>query len=91
MELPIKLCLLGIAVGDIDQAIYAFANRYSKYLSELTQNKKFQNFRISKNHRCHESIEAYSLQLLGISCRGLIDIDLIKMIIMKRNHLHFFQ
>lgn len=27
--------LLGIAVGDIDQAIYAFANRYSKYLSEL--------------------------------------------------------
>ena len=56
------------------QAIYAFANRYSKYLSELTQNKKFQNFRISKNHRCHESIEAYSLQLLGISQKkGLYD------------------
>ncbi|RGS14746.1 UvrD-helicase domain-containing protein [Blautia obeum] len=70
----ISMGLLGIAVGDIDQAIYAFANRYSKYLSELTQNKKFQNFRISKNHRCHESIEAYSLQLLGISQKkGLYD------------------
>ena len=70
----ISMGLLGIAVGEIDQAIYAFANRYSKYLSELTQNKKFQNFRISKNHRCHESIEAYSLQLLGISQKkGLYD------------------
>lgn len=63
----LSLGLEGIAVGDIDQAIYAFANRHSKYLTELTENKDFGFYRINKNHRCHESIEAYSLQLLGIT------------------------
>lgn len=63
----LSLGLKGIAVGDIDQAIYAFANRHSKYLTELTKNKEFKLYRITKNHRCHESIEAYSLQLLGIA------------------------
>lgn len=63
----LSLGLKGIAVGDIDQAIYAFANRHSKYLTELTKNKEFNFYRITKNHRCHKSIEAYSLQLLGIA------------------------
>lgn len=62
----IELGLKGIAVGDVDQAIYAFAERYSKFLQSLTENESFKSYRINKNHRCHESIEAYSLQLLGI-------------------------
>lgn len=65
MEL-VQLGLIGIAVGDIDQAIYAFANRYSKYLESLANDERFYFYKINKNHRCHKSIEAYSLQLLGI-------------------------
>lgn len=58
--------LIGVAVGDLDQAIYAFTDRYSKYLEMLLKNEKFNQFRLSKNHRCHSSIVDYSLQLLGI-------------------------
>lgn len=62
----VDLGLIGIAVGDLDQAIYAFSNRYSKYLSSLMQNPKFAHYEITKNHRCHKSISNYSLKLLGI-------------------------
>ena len=57
----------GIAVGDIDQAIYAFTNRYPKYLVSLLSNPEFVSFEITKNHRCHKSISDYSLRLLGKS------------------------
>lgn len=63
----VSLGLIGIAVGDLDQAIYAFSNRYSKYLASLMTNSNFKHYQITKNHRCHKSISNYSLKLLGIS------------------------
>ncbi len=57
--------IVGIAVGDLDQAIYAFSNRYSKYLSSLISNPMFKYYELSRNHRCHKSISDYSLRLMG--------------------------
>ena len=59
--------LIGVAVGDVDQAIYGFARRFPKYLLSLVANEKFQYFQLSKNHRCHPSISEYSLCLYGAS------------------------
>ncbi|WP_037283888.1 UvrD-helicase domain-containing protein [Saccharibacillus sacchari] len=58
--------LTGIAVGDLDQAIYGFSKRYSKYLFALLSDKRFTHLRMSKNYRCHESIANYSLALMGV-------------------------
>ncbi len=62
----LEMGLVSVAVGDLDQAIYAFTDRYSKYLEILLKDNRFKQFSLSKNHRCHSSIVAYSLQLLGI-------------------------
>lgn len=59
--------LTGIAVGDIDQAIYGFAQRFPKYLIALVSHDGFCCFQLSKNHRCHPSISEYSLCLFGAS------------------------
>ncbi|MBT2766006.1 UvrD-helicase domain-containing protein, partial [Paenibacillus sp. ISL-20] len=56
----------GIAVGDLDQAIYAFSNRYSRYLLSLIEASDFTHLEITHNHRCHKSISEYSLELMGI-------------------------
>ncbi|MBO1198388.1 ATP-dependent helicase [Staphylococcus simiae] len=56
----------GIAVGDLDQAIYAFSGRYSKYLLSLIKMSNFKHLEITRNHRCHDSISNYSLELMGI-------------------------
>ncbi|XZK75503.1 UvrD-helicase domain-containing protein [Clostridium perfringens] len=69
----VKLGLVGIAVGDLNQAIYAFSNRYSRYLSSLMKNPNFKHFEITQNHRCHKSISNYSLKLLGIDVENLGD------------------
>lgn len=69
----VKLGLVGIAVGDLNQAIYAFSNRYSTYLASLMKNSDFKKFEITKNHRCHKSISNYSLKLLGINVENLED------------------
>lgn len=69
----VNLGLIGIAVGDLDQAIYAFTNRYSKYLSSLMLNSDFTHYEITKNHRCHKSISNYSLKLLGIDTEKVDD------------------
>lgn len=52
-----------IAVGDIDQSIYAFAGKSSKYLMALSKNGGFTTYSLTKNHRCHPSISAYSIKL----------------------------
>jgi DNA helicase-2/ATP-dependent DNA helicase PcrA len=57
--------IVGIAVGDLDQAIYAFDNRYSKYLASLISSPQFTHQELTKNHRCHKSISNYSLRLMG--------------------------
>lgn len=66
--------IIGIAVGDLDQAIYAFSDRYSKYLLSLIGNDEFAHLEITRNHRCHSSISDYSLELMGIT-REFIDQD----------------
>ena len=64
----------GIAVGDLDQAIYAFSNRFSRYLLSLIGADDFTHLEITRNHRCHKSISDYSLELMGIK-RENIDAD----------------
>lgn len=63
MDLNIK----SIAVGDLNQSIYAFSGKDAKFLYELTQNSKFKYFKLDKNHRCHPSIINYSNYLLNQS------------------------
>lgn len=59
--------ITGIAVGDLDQAIYAFSNRYSRYLLSLIGDDSFTHLEITRNHRCHKSISEYSLELMGVA------------------------
>lgn len=56
-----------VAVGDLNQSIYAFSGKDSKYLEDLTKNKSFKYFKLDKNHRCHSSIINYSNYLLNPS------------------------
>lgn len=57
--------IIGIAVGDIDQAIYGFAKKSSEYLLALQNKEGFTPFKITRNHRCHTSIVNYSQKLLS--------------------------
>lgn len=59
--------LCGIAVGDINQAIYGFSNRFPEFLLSLIKRDDFKHFELSKNHRCHNSISEYSLCLFNSS------------------------
>ena len=59
--------LTGIAVGDIHQAIFGFANRFPKYLISLIGREDFRHFQLNINHRCHKSISEYSLALFRSS------------------------
>lgn len=59
--------LIGIAVGDINQAIFGFANRFPQYLISLIRREDFCHFQLNTNHRCHKSISEYSLALFDIS------------------------
>lgn len=55
--------LKAIAVGDLDQSIYAFSGKSSKFLLDLTKREGFNKYSLTKNHRCHPSISAYSIKL----------------------------
>ena len=62
----VGLGLVGIAVGDIDQSIFAFAKKSSKYLSALARDTRtFITFSLSTNHRSHLSIVNYATKLLS--------------------------
>jgi len=62
----INLGINGVAVGDIDQSIFGFAKKDSKYLLELLENEKsHRTFPLSDNHRCHNSIVNYSARFLS--------------------------
>ncbi|WP_068943371.1 UvrD-helicase domain-containing protein [Chryseobacterium timonianum] len=54
-----------IAVGDLNQSIYAFSGKDAKFLKELSENDTFEQFILDKNHRCHPSIINYSNYLLN--------------------------
>lgn len=60
----ISLGAVGIAVGDINQSIYGFAHKSSKYIEALTKDKDFAFYKLDKNFRCHPSIINYSNRLL---------------------------
>ncbi|PTV98372.1 DNA helicase-2/ATP-dependent DNA helicase PcrA [Halanaerobium saccharolyticum] len=63
------LGLKAIAVGDIDQSIYAYSGKKSKYLESLASeeggNDDFEFYPLTVNHRCHPSIVNYSARLLN--------------------------
>ncbi|MEG7895992.1 ATP-dependent helicase [Bacillus paranthracis] len=59
------LGLIAIAVGDINQSIYGFANKSSDFLINLAQDQDFKLFHLTKNHRCHPSIINYSTKLIS--------------------------
>lgn len=61
----VRLGLVGVAVGDINQSIYGFAGKSSKYLLSLGEEGEFQVFTLTRNMRCHPSIVNYSLRLLS--------------------------
>ncbi|MBR6921143.1 MAG: ATP-dependent helicase [Clostridia bacterium] len=59
--------LIGVAVGDINQAIYGYDGRFPKYLISLISQNRFKHYELSKNHRCHIGISEYSLCLFRAS------------------------
>lgn len=59
------LNIKAIAVGDLNQSIYAFSGKDAKFLDELTKDETFKYFKLDKNHRCHPSIINYSNYLLN--------------------------
>ncbi|WP_438711174.1 UvrD-helicase domain-containing protein [Aquimarina muelleri] len=61
----LNLNITATAVGDLNQSIYAFSGKDSKFLLELTENDSFKYFKLDKNHRCHPSIINYSNYLLN--------------------------
>lgn len=60
-----NLNIKSVAVGDLNQSIYAFSGKDAKYLEELTNDPSFKYFKLDKNHRCHPSIINYSNFLLN--------------------------
>lgn len=60
-----NLGLVAVAVGDLNQSIFAFSFKDPKYLEELSKNDNFKYFKLDKNHRCHASIINYSNYLLN--------------------------
>lgn len=61
----VKSGLTGIAVGDLNQAIYGFSGRKSEFLKKLICDSSFTKFDLNKNFRCHQTISNYSLALLN--------------------------
>ena len=60
-----RLNITAIAVGDLNQSIYAFSGKDAKYLNQLTENSEFKPLKLDRNHRCHPSIINYSNFLLN--------------------------
>ncbi|MES2701242.1 MAG: ATP-dependent helicase [Bacteroidota bacterium] len=58
------LGIVGVAVGDLNQSIYAFSGKSSVFLDNLSSNRSFRVFKLDKNHRCHPSIINYTNYLL---------------------------
>lgn len=62
--LLLELGLKGIAVGDVNQSIFGFANKNSEYLKSLEVNPDFTSFTLKDNFRCSIPIINYSNRLL---------------------------
>lgn len=65
----LELGLVGIAVGDVQQSIYAWRGSDPKFIKELTNNPDvFEHYIVNINHRCHPSITNYSNRLYDAEC-----------------------
>jgi len=77
-----ELGLIAVAVGDINQSIYAFSGKDSKYLFSLTRNEGFKIYPLDYNHRSHLSIINYSTRLLNENSE-LLECDDIRVLLKK--------
>ena len=60
----LTLGCVGVVVGDVNQSIFGFAHKSSKYLKELNTSDNFKSFTLNKNFRCKLPIVNYSNRLL---------------------------
>lgn len=60
-----ELNIEGFCVGDVNQSIYKFANKSSRYLKEIVGNPGFKHFELIENKRSHKSIVDYAIKLLS--------------------------
>jgi DNA helicase-2/ATP-dependent DNA helicase PcrA len=78
----VELGIIGFAVGDLNQSIFRFSGRDSRFLSELTTYPTFSVFPLNINHRCHPSIINYSNFLLGLT-EDLYEVDRVNMFFIR--------
>lgn len=72
-----ELGLKAVAVGDINQSIYAWRGSNPEYIQELiSQSDVFEHHIVNINHRCHVSISNYSNRLLNENCQIVHSDDL---------------
>lgn len=65
----LKLGLSAVAVGDIQQSIYAWRGGDTEYIQELINTPNvFEHHIVNLNHRCHPSITNYSNRLFDKTC-----------------------
>ena len=65
----IGLGLIGNAVGDVNQSIFGYAHKTSRYLEELETAPGFTPYRLDENFRCSVPIINYSNRLLHPNCQ----------------------
>ena len=70
----IDLGIIGNVVGDVNQSIFGFAHKSSKYLTALEKYPDFTSFRLARNCRCSAPIINYSNRLMDKNCT-LIETD----------------
>lgn len=70
----IDLGIVGNVVGDVNQSIFGFAHKSSKYLTALEKYPDFTSFRLARNFRCSAPIINYSNRLMDKNCT-LIETD----------------
>lgn len=70
----IDLGIIGNVVGDVNQSIFGFAHKSSKYLTALEKYPDFTSFRLARNFRCSAPIINYSNRLMDKNCT-LIETD----------------
>jgi len=62
--LLVDVGMRGIAVGDIDQSIFSWAEKYPRFLRALVGDQRFNAYHLTQNHRCHPAIAHYATKFL---------------------------